>query len=63
MGVGGLQVHGICGCRMVHKEVVETLYTMRNLTCGDWTGSKWTDQTHVSPRPVLRKSGRKSSLV
>ena len=35
MGVGGLQVHGICGCRMVHKEVVETLYTMRNLTSGD----------------------------
>ena len=34
-GVGGLQVYGICSCRLVYSEVVEARQTIRNLTCGD----------------------------
>ena len=46
-GVGRLQVHGICSCRLVHSEVVEAwsnskrscLSWFRNLACGDSIGS------------------------
>ena len=62
-----MQVHGIHGCRLVHKEVVEALSNYKksyfwwyvNPACGDSTGSKWIekDQACVSPRPVWGKRG------
>ena len=34
-GGGGVQVYGICSCRLVYKEVVKTLSNYKNLTSGD----------------------------
>ena len=62
-----MQVHGICGHRMVYKEVVEALLNHKksNLwwygspTCSDATGSNCIekDQACVPPRPVWGKRG------
>ena len=34
--VGRLRVHGICSCRMVHREVPELCSNNDRFTSGDW---------------------------
>ena len=50
--VGGLQVHGIWSCGLVHEKVVEALSNYKrsyfwwfgNLACGDLNGSNQTEK-------------------
>ena len=57
----GLEVHGICNCRLVCSEVVEArsdckkshLWYFGNITCGDSTGTNWIEKYLVRVLPGL----------
>ena len=59
--VGGLEMHGICSHSLVHKEVVEARWNykrsyswlLRNLACGESTGSNETEKEQVCMPPGL----------
>ena len=59
--VGGLQVYGICNCRVVYSELVEVwsnykksyLWWFRNPACGYSTGSKQIEKDQFGVPPGL----------
>ena len=61
VNVDNMQVHGVCGCRMVYREIVEGrsdykksyLWRFRNPACGDSTGSKLIEKDRVRLPPGL----------
>ena len=65
--VGGMQIHGTRGRKLVYKEVVEALLNYQkyyfwwcgNPDCGDTTGSNQIEkfQAHVPSRPAWEKRG------
>ena len=67
---GGLQVHEICRCSLVYKEVVEALSNYKNSSfwwfgnpaCSDSIASKQIEkkQGRVSLRPVWGKRGKRT---
>ena len=68
VGVGGLQGYGIFNRRLLYKEIVKSrlnfkksvLWLVRNISCGDSTGSNQIEKDRVRVPPVyILESGEK----
>ena len=72
VGVGGLQVYGIFNRRLLYKEIVKprlnfkksVLWLVRNISCGDSTGTNQIEKDRVRVPPVMFwKVGRRGGAI
>ena len=72
VGVGGLQGYGIFNRRLLYKDIIKSrlnfkksvLWLVRNISCGDSTGTNQIEKDRVRVPPVMFwKVGRRGGAI